>query len=101
MYKLVRLVPLARNTPENIETRFVYGIPFSTTDVIYVDETDFNLHIRRSYGRSQRGKRASITVANSRGRNISVCAAMNVAGVLNYRSIVASYNKTEFVQFLA
>ncbi|KII65390.1 hypothetical protein RF11_03492 [Thelohanellus kitauei] len=24
-YKLVRLVPLARNTPENIETRFVYG----------------------------------------------------------------------------
>ncbi|KII72694.1 hypothetical protein RF11_15203 [Thelohanellus kitauei] len=74
-YKLVRQVPIARNTPEFIEAR-------------------------RRYGRSQRGERARIVVANSRGRNITVCAAMNISGLVNYRIIVASFNKNEFCQFL-
>ncbi|KII63531.1 hypothetical protein RF11_08062 [Thelohanellus kitauei] len=69
------------------------------TDGIYVDETGFKLHIRRSYGMSQRRQRASITVAISRGRNIRVCTAMVVACLIYYRSIVPYYNKTEFVQF--
>ncbi|KII74695.1 hypothetical protein RF11_11393 [Thelohanellus kitauei] len=105
-YKLVRQVPIARNTPEIIEARFIYSqtyfesIAFSTPEVVYIDETGFNLHIRRRYGRSQRGERAHIVVSNSRGRNISVCAAMNISGLVNYRSIVASFNKNEFCQFL-
>ncbi|KII74595.1 hypothetical protein RF11_04910 [Thelohanellus kitauei] len=68
--------------------------------VIYIDETGFNLHIRRRYGRSQIGERSHIVVANSRGRSINVSAAMNISGFMNCRSIVASFNKNEFCQFL-
>ncbi|KII63296.1 hypothetical protein RF11_04955 [Thelohanellus kitauei] len=105
-YKLVRQVPIARNTPEIIEARFIYSqtyfesIAFSTPEVIYIDETGFNLHIRRRYGRSQRGECAHIVVANFRGRNISVCVAMNISGLVNYRRIVASFNNNEFCQCL-
>ncbi|KII66886.1 hypothetical protein RF11_12113 [Thelohanellus kitauei] len=59
-----------------------------------------NLLSRRRYGRSQRGERAYIVVANSRGRNMSVSAAMNISGLMNYRSIVASFNKNGVCQFL-
>ena len=68
--------------------------------MVYVDETGFNLHIRRRFGRSERGSRANIVVANSRGRNISDCSAMNISGIVNYRSIVGYYNTLEFIEFL-
>ncbi|KII64874.1 hypothetical protein RF11_09617 [Thelohanellus kitauei] len=60
-------------------TKF-YCTPFSTTDVIYVDESGLNFNIRRSYCRSRQRQCANITMANSRERSISVCAAMNLAG---------------------
>ncbi|KII73192.1 hypothetical protein RF11_06863 [Thelohanellus kitauei] len=85
-YKLVRLVPPVRNTPK-ISKRDLSMYKPILIDVIYVDETGFSLHIRRSYGRSQRGQLARIT------------ARMNVSGLVNYRSIVTSYNKTEFEIF--
>ncbi|KII62697.1 hypothetical protein RF11_12414 [Thelohanellus kitauei] len=67
-------------------------------------QEDFHLILSKStirrYGRSQRGERARIVVANSRGRNISVRAAMNISGLVNYRIIEVSFNKNEFCQFL-
>ncbi|KII62249.1 hypothetical protein RF11_14251 [Thelohanellus kitauei] len=48
-----------------------------------------------------RGQPSHITLTYYRGRNIRVCAATNVPGLIIYRIIVALYNQTEFVQLLS
>lgn len=79
---------------------FYRRFPVGSIDVIYVDETGFNLHIRRNYGRGPKGQRVTITVPNSRGRNVSVCAAMNMNGLLMYEGRVGAFNSERFVSFL-
>ncbi|KII69851.1 hypothetical protein RF11_13077 [Thelohanellus kitauei] len=95
------IAEVARNLSMNEHMlRYRYSnIVFSALEVIYIDDIGFYLHIRRLYGRGQRGKRAHIVLANSRGRNISVCASMNISGLLNYRSFVVSFNKNQMCQF--
>lgn len=39
-------------------------------------------------------------VANSRGRNISVCAALTNEGLVHFRALLGSYNTAEFVVFI-
>ena len=43
---------------------------------IYVDEYTCNIHVKRSFARSIRGKRAYQPVATQLGRNVTVCAAI-------------------------
>ncbi|KII67412.1 hypothetical protein RF11_08424 [Thelohanellus kitauei] len=68
--------------------------------VIYINETGFNLHLRRKFGRSPSGKRVATTVSSSKAVNISVCAAMYNGGLYHFMSKVGSYNSNEFIQFL-
>lgn len=105
-YKLLRLVPLARNDQEHIDARYVYAsmfmreAPDDRCNVIWADETGFNLHIRRSKGRSLRGQRASIVVPNSRGRNISVAAAMSSEGIIHHQVQFGAYNSQLFADWI-
>ncbi|KII61405.1 hypothetical protein RF11_12820 [Thelohanellus kitauei] len=82
----MRIVPVSRNTEETIQKRYDYSVFFNEThfkfiirhlhmsdDTISIDETGFNLHLRRKFGRAPSGKRVSLVVTNSRGHNISVC----------------------------
>lgn len=58
--KLV-LVPVQRNSAVNIRMRKEYCQQWGNVeanDLLYVDETPFNLHMRRTRGRSRRGRRA-------------------------------------------
>ncbi|KII72330.1 hypothetical protein RF11_12422 [Thelohanellus kitauei] len=95
----------SEKTLGNIEARLVYvqpyfeGIPFSTTDIIYMDEAEFNVHKPRSYGPSLKRACTHIVVANFKRTNMSTCAEMKLSGIVNYRSIVVSYNKGEFCEF--
>ncbi|KII68698.1 hypothetical protein RF11_01057 [Thelohanellus kitauei] len=110
---LTRLVPIFQNTGETIQKRYDYAISFfevyldfitmplhMSEDVIYIDETGFNLHLRRKFGRSLNGKRVAITVSSSKGVNIRVCAAMHNGELVNFRSRIGAYNSNEFIQFL-
>jgi len=104
--KLIRATPLSRNCPSTIQARreysqrFLADAPVDCRDVIWVDKTGFNLHLRRKYGRAQKGNRATISVANSRGKNISICVAMSAEGFLCDRINPGSYNAEIFFQFL-
>jgi hypothetical protein len=61
----------------------------------------FSLHRRRGRGRSLVGRRATITRANARGGNISVCAAISpTSGLIKYRVKVGGFNGDEYAQFL-
>ncbi|KII70039.1 hypothetical protein RF11_08518 [Thelohanellus kitauei] len=76
-YKLTRLVPISRNTEETIQKLYDNAYSFfevyldfitrplhMSDDAIYIDETGFNLHLRRKFGRSPSGKRVAITVSS-------------------------------------
>lgn len=104
--KLIRAIPERRNTQETIDARKAYAMkfmseaPIDRRQVIWIDETGFNLHLRRKYGRALAGLRANIVVANSRGRNISICAAMSEEGALTHTAQMGSYNAQLFCAFL-
>ena len=96
--------PASRNTPANIEARRAYALSASTwldSEVVYIDEAGFNLHLTRRRGRSRIGERATIETVNSRGGNISICAAISpTLGVLQYKIRLGASNSEEFVAFL-
>ena len=105
-FKLIRLLPISRNTIDTISARksyaemFLRDAPADQRNVIWVDECGFNLHVRRKHGRARSGERATVQVANSRGRNQSICAAMSNEGLLHHSHIEGAYNTERFCEFL-
>ncbi|KAG2220696.1 hypothetical protein INT45_012560 [Circinella minor] len=49
----------------------------------YKNSQIFNLHLKRSFGRSRRGTPAKAVVSNNRGVNISILGAIAAEGVVN------------------
>jgi len=98
-------VPVARNTPANIQKRAEYCLRAMTWDrdkVIWIDETGFDKHIHRRRGRSPRGKIATYTEPNNAGGRVNICAAVNsVMGLLSYRMLLTSWNQDEFAEFIS
>jgi transposase len=105
-FKLIRNIPESRNIPATILARNVFSRdmlqnpPNNRRNLIYLDEAGFNLHLRRRQGRAMRGSRALLTVPNSRGRNISVAAAMSEDGFLHHKVRLGAYNAVFFIEFL-
>lgn len=104
--KLLRTIPIGRNTPEVISARREYAFTFMNEapsdrrQIIWIDESGFNMHLRRKYGRALAGLRANVVVANSRGYNLSICAAMSEEGLLSHKIHRGAYNSTLFCAFL-
>ena len=51
--------------------------------ILFMDETNFNLHCIRCYGRLKKGTRCNIVTAASRGANIHTIGAISERGLLN------------------
>jgi len=66
------------NQPDKIVARKEYALWFSNhfindyRDVVFIDESSFNLHISRSQGRSRMGTRVNTQIPTVRGRSISL-----------------------------
>jgi transposase len=94
------------NDPTRIELRRNFAVDFllngELNDVnnIFVDESGFNLHIRRNYGRSTRGSRVSVVVPTVRGRNTTLICAINKNGVLHSKIICGSCTGELFSTFI-
>ncbi|KAF7693656.1 hypothetical protein CDIK_2212 [Cucumispora dikerogammari] len=73
---------------------------FSESEIIFVDETGFNVSMRLSRDRALIGKQSVSIVPFIRGRNISVCPAKNIQGILHYETKQFAYNLLLFKQFL-
>ena len=106
-YSTKRLVhiPFQRNLPENIEKRKQYSIRMGDAReelLIFVDETPFNLLIRRGRGRSKVGTRASIIVPCAKGNNVSCIAAMSpTRGLIHYELNLTSTDGNAFKKFIS
>lgn len=103
--KLIRQIPESRNTEETLDQRMVYCWDFVNhkpmdDHIIYIDETGFNLHVRRHFGRARKGKHACLVVPNNKGSNISVCAAMSCEGLILKDVSFEPYNSVKFEEFM-
>ena len=58
---------------------------------MFIDESGFNYHLRRSETRSRVNTAAHVTVPTVTGRNVSLIAAMNIRGILHKKIISNSF----------
>ena len=81
------------NLPDKIELRKEYSLWFNNfflgdyRKIIFIDETSFNLHLRRTRSRSKIGTRANVMVPTVRGRSISLIASMSINGMHFYKIV--------------
>ncbi|CAG8719094.1 12064_t:CDS:2, partial [Racocetra fulgida] len=96
--KRLTVIPEGRNTDKTIHERKQYVKKIYDEniniykDIVYIDETGFNLHLSATRGRAYRGQPAIRKVASNRGKKISIIAAINENGILHYKSILAMDN---------
>lgn len=99
--KLASIEVAQMNSERTIQLRKVYALDFpnwgtqSRDKLIFIDECGFNLHLRRSQARSQRGKRAHVVVPSVRGRNVTLIAAMTNQGILHTKILSNSTCNSE------
>ena len=68
--------------------------------IIYMDETNFNLHISRNKGRSKKGSRCTSISAGSKGSNIHVIGCIGNIGLIHYEIRRGSFRKPEAADFI-
>jgi len=95
------------NSPSTIEQRKVYAIKYSQDApqarerIVFIDESGFNCHLRRTKARSKINTSAHVIIPTVRGRNISLIAAMNLQGIIHDQVVSkSSVNSTIFINFL-
>ena len=68
--------------------------------MIFLDESGFNLHLRRRFARSRLGTRAPTVVPTIRGRNVTLILAASSSRIIHYKIIDDSTcNRTIFANF--
>lgn len=95
-------IPVSMQSDDNKELRrlFVYDLLECygrSMTVCWIDETNFNLFCTRTMGRSLKGTKASISVTNSRGKNLHLIGAITENGVVNYTTRRGAYNSNDCV----
>lgn len=101
--KRLSLVPYERNSIEKIDARAIYAAELSIvadSNLIFLDETGFNEHTRRSYGYSMRNSKAYSVVPANRGINNSLICAISSVGVVAYSYKQGAFNSEHFRIFI-
>jgi len=95
------------NSAEKIILRKEYALWFNNhfnndfSGVIFIDESSFNLHLKRSHARSKQGTRAIVSTPTVRGRSISLIASMTINGMGYCKTIANStVNANIFTEYI-
>ena len=102
-YTRKRLITIleARNAPLNIDARQEYSRMtgfVSDENLVYMDETEINLHMVQSYGYSPKNTKAYKVVKGSKETNISLLLAIKMSGILAYQIKDGSFNGISFIE---
>lgn len=98
--KDVRHEPENGNSPENKEKRkaFVERLleyQSQNKPILFMDETNFNIHISRAQGRSVKGTRCTTIAAGSKGANVHVIGCISTVGFIHYEVKRGSFKKDD------
>lgn len=102
--KRLSIIPEERNTQERIVERLQYAndlLRYSNANLVFLDESGFNEHIKRAYGYSLKNQKAVINLRANRGKNISLLCAIDINGVVAYETKFGSFNSVTFLNFLS
>jgi transposase len=102
--KRLVLISDKKNDPDTIASRHLFAVNYRRyidSDLLYIDETGFNLHTKRSYGYSPINVPARMTVKANRGRNVTLLALISVNGVLGFKIIDGACNSVKLEEFLS
>ena len=105
-FKMITLVPEARNTNDVINKRFQYAVKYNEMMIekqkmFFIDECGIQIWSRRSSGRAVKGLNAFKRVKAIRSMNYSVCAAMNEKSLFFFEIQDMPYNSEHYFGFLA
>jgi hypothetical protein len=67
------------------------------TDVVYMDEVNFNLHLICHFGRARRGQRCQWIPPTQRGQNLFSVVAVG-HGVIAHDVTLGAYNTNKFLE---
>ena len=103
--KLARPLPVDRNRPDVIPSRFEYANWFLNTGVvdhcIFIEECDYNISTARSYDRAAVGERAHRQVSRQRGRNVTIVTPVSPrAGLVHHPAQIGGMTAQRFQDFL-
>ncbi|XP_065683288.1 uncharacterized protein LOC136096077 [Hydra vulgaris] len=101
--KRVVHVPEERNSTRIINARYAFASEInkiSNEKLIYLDETEFNVHTNSTYGYSLRGTRAILQSSANRGNNLSLICAVSTIGVLANETKTGGWNADSFCTFI-
>jgi hypothetical protein len=103
-FKKKRCIPqfYQRNNPEVIEKRYYDTLSFivnMNTQVIFIDESDFNNNIIPIFGWARKGEKCVKRVAPQH-RNTSIVAAISQSEILGFQIFRGSVNARDFGCFL-
>jgi len=98
--KNVSVEPVTMNSAENKLKRAAFVQSLMTAigankNIIYIDESNCNLFLRRSNGRSKKGTRCCVKAASSKGPNIHIIAAICQTGIVYWEKRRGSYKKED------
>ena len=101
--KRMRPVVAGRNSEPVVAEREIYcqriaDIP--DTDLIFLDETGFNLHACPHFGYAPIGTTPWINIPTQRGRNVSCIAAVSIAGIISYAITDGAFNTAKMLEWL-
>ncbi|KAG0437415.1 hypothetical protein DMUE_3701 [Dictyocoela muelleri] len=97
------LIPVNRNSNGNKTTRAQYGtslLNINDNQMIFLDETGFNLHSHQRFGYSLKNSKCFINVPNSKGTNISFLYAITNEDILAFKARVGSFKSTDLKDFI-
>jgi transposase len=87
---------------QNYSFNFLINAPSDPKKIIFIDESGFNQHLRRSKAWSKKGTRAQLTVPIVRGRNQTLIVAANGERIIYHKVIRdRNCNGALFSEFMA
>ena len=90
-------------TERIIEARFVYAMmvnEIADDELLFLDETGFNLHIGVTRSWSEVGQTPVVVVPANKGQNVSALVCISTRGVVSIDIKDGAYDSVEFVAFL-
>lgn len=100
--KRLVLISDKKNDPQTLSSRHTFAVKYrrySDEDLLYLDETGFNLHSKRSYGYSPINCPARIIVRGNKGKNVTLLALISTRGILGFKIFEGACNSNILEEF--